>query len=76
MLWFVWGIYKAKGDGNFVTSMFELNTQEEQYFSQHQDFKLFGDDYIIEEQLPNEQCVVSARERTNIVNLDGFASSA
>jgi hypothetical protein len=34
--------------------MFELNTQEEQNFSQHRYFKLFGDDYIIEEQLPNE----------------------
>lgn len=57
--------------------MFESNTQEEQNFTQHRYFtkELLGDDYIIEQQLPNEQRVVSAWEKTNIVNLDEFVSS-
>ncbi len=47
---------QAEGDENFVMSMFELNTQEEQDISQHQHFieELLGDDYVIEEQLSNE----------------------
>ncbi len=68
---------QAEGDGNFVTSMFETNTQEEQDFAQHRYFtkELLGDDNIIEEQLPNEYCIVSVWEKTNIVNLDEFASN-
>lgn len=57
--------------------MFEPNTQEEQDSTQHQSFtkKLLGDDYVIKEQLPNEQQIASAQEKTNVVNLDEFASS-
>jgi len=47
---------QAEGDKNFVMSMFESNTQEEQDFAQHRYFidELLGDDYVIEKQLPNE----------------------
>ncbi len=42
---------QVEGDKNFVTSMFESNTQEEQNFAQHRYFieELLGDDYVIEE---------------------------
>jgi len=69
--------FTSKRGGNFVVSMFEPNTQEKQDSTQHQSFieKLLGDDYLIKEQLPNEQQIASAWEKTNVVNLDEIASS-
>jgi len=70
--------FTSRRGGNFVASMFEPNTQEEQLDStQHQSFieKLLGDDYVIKEQLPNEQQIASVWEKIDGVNLDEFTSS-
>jgi hypothetical protein len=77
ILRFTWRIYKQRGMETCCVNVWTKYTKGTRFcitliFQK----KFLSDDYAIKEQLPNEQQVACAQERTNVVNLDEFASSS